>query len=107
MEQRIAWDDLPGLLKHAIEVRTGPITGVRIASAGQNSPLAVLRYQPIRELSEIVRGIWVGDEGIGERDPHLQEQAGQVGVNLLAGCAPLGEEDPEGAVELGKDLGAP
>ncbi|HEV3380209.1 MAG TPA: hypothetical protein VG142_04435 [Trebonia sp.] len=42
MEQRIAWDDLPGLLKHAIEVRTGPITGVRIASAGQNSPLAAI-----------------------------------------------------------------
>ena len=42
MEQRIAWDDLPGLLKHAIEVRTSPITGVRIASAGQNSPLAAI-----------------------------------------------------------------
>ena len=42
MEQRIAWDELPGPLKRAIEVRTGPITGVRIASAGQNSPLAAI-----------------------------------------------------------------
>ena len=40
MEQRIAWDDLPGPLKRAIEVRTGPITDVRIASAGQSSLLA-------------------------------------------------------------------
>ena len=42
MEQRIAWDDLPGPLKQAIEARTGPITSVRIASAGQNSPLAAI-----------------------------------------------------------------
>ena len=42
MEQRIAWDDLPGSLKQAIEARTGHITGVRIASAGQNSPLAAV-----------------------------------------------------------------
>lgn len=42
MEQRVAWDDLPKLLKMAIEARTGPITGVRIASAGQNSPLAAI-----------------------------------------------------------------
>ena len=40
MEQRIAWHDLPGPLKQAIEARTGPITGVHIATAGQNSPLA-------------------------------------------------------------------
>jgi hypothetical protein len=42
VEQRIAWDALPGPLKQAIEARTGPITGVRIASAGQNSPLAAI-----------------------------------------------------------------
>ncbi len=42
MEQRIAWHDLPWSLKHAIEARTGPITGVRIATAGQNSPLAAI-----------------------------------------------------------------
>ena len=42
MEQRIAWNDLPGSLKQAIESRTGPITGIRIASAGQNSPLAAI-----------------------------------------------------------------
>ncbi len=42
MEQRIAWDDLPEPLKHAIEARTGPITAVRIATAGQNSPLAAI-----------------------------------------------------------------
>jgi hypothetical protein len=42
VEQRIAWDDLPGSLKQAVEVRTGPITAVRIASAGQNSPLAAI-----------------------------------------------------------------
>jgi len=40
VEPRIAWNDLPGPLKQAIRARTGPITGVRIASAGQNSPLA-------------------------------------------------------------------
>ena len=40
MEQRIAWDDLPGPLKQAIAARTGPITGVRVMNAGQNSPLA-------------------------------------------------------------------
>lgn len=42
MEQRIAWDDLPGPLKKAIEARTGNITSVRIATAGQNSPLAAI-----------------------------------------------------------------
>jgi hypothetical protein len=42
VEQRIAWDDLPGPLKQAIEARTGPITRVRVASAGQNSPLAAI-----------------------------------------------------------------
>jgi hypothetical protein len=42
VEQRIAWDDLPGPLKQAIEARTGPVTDVRIASAGQNSPLAAI-----------------------------------------------------------------
>ena len=42
MEQRIAWDDLPGPLKQAIQASTGPITGVRIATAGQNSPLAAI-----------------------------------------------------------------
>ena len=42
MEQRIAWGDLPRPLKRAIEERTGPITGVRIATAGQNSPLAAV-----------------------------------------------------------------
>lgn len=42
MEQRIAWDDLPRPLKQAIEARTGPVTAVRIATAGQNSPLAAI-----------------------------------------------------------------
>ena len=42
MEQRIAWEDLPGPLKQAIGARTGPITDVRIATAGQNSPLAAI-----------------------------------------------------------------
>ena len=42
MEQRIAWDDLPGTLKQAIQARTGPITSVRIAAAGRNSPLAAI-----------------------------------------------------------------
>ena len=42
VEQRITWDDLPGPLKQAIEARTGRITGVRIATAGQNSPLAAI-----------------------------------------------------------------
>lgn len=40
MEPRIAWNDLPELLKQAIQARTGPIADVRIAPAGQNSPLA-------------------------------------------------------------------
>ena len=42
MDQRIAWDDLPSSLKDAIEARTGRITSVRIATAGQNSPLAAI-----------------------------------------------------------------
>ena len=42
MEERIAWDDLPRPLKQAIEARTGPVTAVRIATAGQNSPLAAI-----------------------------------------------------------------
>jgi hypothetical protein len=42
VEQRVAWDDLPDPLKQAIEARTGPIAGIRIASAGQNSPLAAV-----------------------------------------------------------------
>jgi hypothetical protein len=44
--ERIAWDDLPGPLKRAIEARTGPITGVRIPIAGQNSPLAAIIHTP-------------------------------------------------------------
>jgi hypothetical protein len=42
VEERIAWADLPEPLKQAIESRTGRITDVRIASAGQNSPLAAI-----------------------------------------------------------------
>jgi hypothetical protein len=42
VEHRIAWDELPGPLKQAIEARADPFTGVRIASAGQNSPLAAI-----------------------------------------------------------------
>lgn len=42
MDQRIAWDDLPGSLKEAIEARTGSISSVHIATAGQNSPLAAI-----------------------------------------------------------------
>jgi hypothetical protein len=42
VEERIAWDDLPGPLKQAIEARTGPIAAVRIAAAGRNSPLAAV-----------------------------------------------------------------
>ena len=42
MEQRIAWDDLPESLKQAIEARTGHIVSVRVATAGQNSPLAAI-----------------------------------------------------------------
>ena len=42
MEQRVAWDDLPGPLKQAIEAHTGSIESVSVASAGQNSPLAAV-----------------------------------------------------------------
>lgn len=42
MEQRIAWDCLPRPVKQAIEARTGPIASVRVATAGQNSPLAAI-----------------------------------------------------------------
>lgn len=42
MQQRIMWDDLPEPLKQAIQARTGPITAVRAATAGQNSPLAAI-----------------------------------------------------------------
>lgn len=42
MEQRVAWADRPEPLKKAIESRTGRMTDVRIASAGQNSPLAAI-----------------------------------------------------------------
>jgi hypothetical protein len=42
VEPRIAWDDLPAALRQAIEARTGPITAVHIAAAGQNSPLAAI-----------------------------------------------------------------
>jgi hypothetical protein len=42
VEECIAWDDLPGPLKQAIEARTGSITAAHIATAGQNSPLAVV-----------------------------------------------------------------
>jgi hypothetical protein len=42
VEQRIAWGNLPRPLREAIEARTGPITGVRIATTGQNSPLAAI-----------------------------------------------------------------
>jgi hypothetical protein len=42
VEQRIAWDELPGPLRQAIEARTGPIAGLRTATAGQNSPLAAI-----------------------------------------------------------------
>jgi hypothetical protein len=42
VKQRIAWDDLPEPLKQAIEARTGRIADVRVATAGQNSPLAAI-----------------------------------------------------------------
>lgn len=40
MVERISWEDLPGELKSAIEGRTGRILDARIATAGQNSPIA-------------------------------------------------------------------
>jgi hypothetical protein len=40
--ERLAWDDLPRALKQAIEVRTGRIGAVRVATAGENSPLAAI-----------------------------------------------------------------
>lgn len=40
--ERVGWDDLPRPLKQAIEARTGRIAAVRIAIAGQNSPLAAI-----------------------------------------------------------------
>jgi hypothetical protein len=46
VEQRVAWDDLPEPMKQAIEARTGPIESVRVASAGQNSPLAAIINAP-------------------------------------------------------------
>jgi hypothetical protein len=52
---RAARRPLPQPLKQAIEVRTGPITGVRIASAGQNSPLAVII--DIRDGKVFVKGL--------------------------------------------------
>jgi hypothetical protein len=42
LEQRIAWDDLPGPLKDAIQARTGPIITGRAVTDGQNSPLAAV-----------------------------------------------------------------
>lgn len=42
MEQRIAWDDLPGPLKDAIQARTGPIITGRAVADSQNSPLAAV-----------------------------------------------------------------
>lgn len=42
MEQRIAWGDLPGQVRDAIQARTGRINDVRTPSAGQNSPLAAI-----------------------------------------------------------------
>lgn len=40
--ESIAWDGLPAPLKQAIEARTGRIVGVRIATSGENSPLAAI-----------------------------------------------------------------
>jgi hypothetical protein len=55
VEQRVAWDDLAGPLKQAIEARTGPITRVRIATAGQNSPLAAIVHT--RDGKVFVKGL--------------------------------------------------
>jgi hypothetical protein len=41
-QDRVTWDGLPAPLRRAIETRTGRITAVRIADAGQNSPLAAI-----------------------------------------------------------------
>jgi hypothetical protein len=42
VERRVAWDQLPRPLRQAIEARTGPIAGIRSATAGKNSPLAAI-----------------------------------------------------------------
>ena len=61
MEQRVAWDDLSGPLKQRIEARTGPIAGVRMASAGQNSPLAAVI--DARDGKVFVRGTaWLSEQ---------------------------------------------
>jgi len=42
VEQRIAWENLPGQVRDAIQARTGRIADVRTPGAGQNSPLAAI-----------------------------------------------------------------
>jgi hypothetical protein len=42
VEQRVAWDDLPGPLRDAVAARTGPITTARTMTAGLNSPLSAV-----------------------------------------------------------------
>ena len=46
MKQRVAWDDLAGPVRQATQARTGPITAVRAATAGQNLPLPAIIDAP-------------------------------------------------------------
>lgn len=59
---RIAWDNLPGTLKAAIQARTGPILGARTATAGQNSPLAA--FLETGDGMVFVKGMPSGHRGV-------------------------------------------
>ena len=66
MEQRIAWDDLPGQLKEAIAVRAGTVTAARTMTAGQNSPLAAVLDTPAGRV--FVKGVPSGDRKVITQD---------------------------------------
>jgi hypothetical protein len=76
VEQRIGWDDLDEPLKQAIEVRTGPITRVRIVTAGQNSPLAATVHT--RDGKVFIKGLPSDHPSVIHSSPRGRRFAGPV-----------------------------
>jgi len=108
----IDWDDLDKEVRHAIQARTGPASGVRSASAGLNSEIAVFVDTPSG--TTFVKGLRSDHRGVvrQHREAAINPFVRSVTPRLLwqaedAGWFLLGFEFVEGARHADYSPGSP